>query len=189
MGIAMSRNALIKRVYNVSKNSPHGVVGVEVTVEDDGTDDMAGLTPDTGVSSGSESKKYTGRPKGSTDDKKREDEKKRVECINAICDSYSTETIKRSAVKSRVPAGFLAGLIMSKQEEYGISEYISEETIRSRHKQGRLHPTHPGTASPVASAEMALVEICIQMGRIRQPLTGPQGVKVFNDLISGTPLQ
>ena len=129
MGIAMSRNALIKRVYNVSKNSPHGVVGVELTVEDDGTDDMAGLTPDTGVSSGSESKKYTGRPKGSTDDKKREDEKKRVECINAICDSYSNETIKRSTVKSRVPAGFLAGLIMSKQEEYGILEYISKETI------------------------------------------------------------
>jgi len=41
----------------------------------------------------------------------------------------------------------------------------------------------------VASAEMALVEICIQMGRIRQPLTGPQGVQVFNDLISGTPLE
>jgi len=33
------------------------------------------------------------------------------------------------------------------------------------------------------------VKICVQMGKIRMPLTGPQAVNVFNDLIRGTRLQ
>ena len=189
MGITLSRDALQKRVNREYKNSHHAVKGVEVIVQDDGTDDLSGLTSETGMSSGSESTKLRGRPKGSTDEKKRDDKNKRLECINAISKIYSTETTKRLAGKSKAPRGFLENLIKSKSEEYGISEFISKSTIRSRHRRGVLCASHRGTPSPVASAEMALVKICVQMGKIKMPLTGPQAVTVFNDLIRGTRLQ
>ena len=39
------------------------------------------------------------------------------------------------------------------------------------------------------AVEDTLVQICIQMGKIRQPLTGPQAIKTFNPLIKNTPMQ
>ena len=95
MGITLSRDALQKRVNREYKNSHHAVKGIEVIVQDDDTDDLPGLTPETGMSSGSESTKLRGRPKGSTDDKKRDNKNKRVECINAIRETYSIETTNR----------------------------------------------------------------------------------------------
>jgi hypothetical protein len=189
MGITVSRDALLKRVNREYKNSLNGMRGVEVTIDDDATDDVSGLTPDSGTSCGSESKNQDGRPKGSADDKKRDNKNKRVECINAICETYSIETTNMSMVKSRVPPGFLAGLIQLKKEEYGVSESISEDTIWSCHKQRSLCAHYHGTSSPVASAKVALFEICIQMGRTRQPPTGLQAVKVMNDLMNRTPLK
>ena len=60
------------------------------------------------------------------------------------------------------------------------------ETVRSRIKRGILAPTHNGTALPLLSAELALVEICIQMGKIRQPLTRDEAIAIMNDMISET---
>jgi hypothetical protein len=41
----------------------------------------------------------------------------------------------------------------------------------------------------LAAAEVALVAICIQMGKIRQPLNCLEAVKVMNDLIDGSKTQ
>ena len=140
------------------------------------------------VSDGGDILKWTGRPKGSTDNKKREDSTKLFKCINSITVTYSTEKSKLPP-KKRLPNGFLRDLIQSKKKEYGVNVAINKDRIISRHRRGNLCPNHRGTDSPIASADMALVEICIQMGKIRQPLTGPQAVVVFNDLIRGTPIQ
>ena len=70
--------------------------------------------------------------------------------------------------------------------EFSISCNISEETVRSRIKRQSLTPTHRGTSPPLHNAEMALVEICIQMGKIRQPLTCDEAIAIIHDLISET---
>lgn len=46
--------------------------------------------------------------------------------------------------------------------------------------------SHRGTPSPLKDIEDALVEICVDMGRIYHPLTIPETIKLANDLISGT---
>jgi len=40
--------------------------------------------------------------------------------------------------------------------------------------------------SPLAGAKEALVAICIQMGKIRQPLNVLEGIMLMNDIITGT---
>ncbi len=55
--------------------------------------------------------------------------------------------------------------------------------------QGNLAPLHPGTSPPLLDAESALVEICIQMGKIRQPLTRGEAIAIMNDMISETEMR
>ena len=62
--------------------------------------------------------------------------------------------------------GHLEAIIEQKKEEFGVSDDILASTIRTRIRRGSLAPTHPGTSPPLLNAEMALVEICIQMGKM-----------------------
>ena len=39
---------------------------------------------------------------------------------------------------------------------------------------------------PLASTEEALVAICIQMGKIQQPLNVSEGIALMNNIIAGT---
>ena len=66
---------------------------------------------------------------------------------------------------------------------------ISKNTIRTKVKRQKLNPPHRGVMSPLAGTKEALVELCIQMGNICQPLTVTEGLKLMNDLIAGTDLQ
>ena len=43
--------------------------------------------------------------------------------------------------------------------------------------------------SPLEEAKKAMVELCIQMGTIRQPLTLNKGIELMNSLIAKTDLQ
>ena len=76
------------------------------------------------------------------------------------------------------------------QKEYQIATNISHWTIRSHIRLGQSEtPDTQGVSSPIANAEEALVEICIQMGKIRQPLNVLEGVALMNDMIKGTPYE
>jgi hypothetical protein len=127
-----------------------------------------------------------GRPKGSTDQQNRDNIKNYKECLNAITLAYSNELTECRAQSKTVMRGFLTEVIEQKKVEFSISCNISEETVRSRIKRQSLTPTHRGTSSPLQDAEMALVAICIQMGKIRQPLTCEEAIAIMNDLISET---
>jgi hypothetical protein len=85
----------------------------------------------------------------------------------------------------------LAKLIREKKRANGVpnSYYISENTIKTRLKKRRLDPPHPGVSSPLEAAEEALVQICIMMGNVRQPLTPTEGLLVMNGLIKNQELQ
>ena len=87
------------------------------------------------VSDSSDIAKWTGRPNGSTDNEKREDSMKLLECINSIALNYSTQKSKCLSPKSRLRNGFLCDLINSKKKDYGVSIAISEETIKSQYKE------------------------------------------------------
>jgi hypothetical protein len=45
---------------------------------------------------------------------------------------------------------------------------------------------HHGAKSPLEEVEVALVEICIQMGKIRQPLSCTEAIALMNDMIKNT---
>jgi hypothetical protein len=85
----------------------------------------------------------------------------------------------------------LAKLIREKKAESGVPRafYISERTILSRIKQNQIDPPHPGVSSPIKEAEEALVELCIAMGNIPQPLTATEGLQLMNSLIKDQPVQ
>ena len=109
--------------------------------------------------------------------------------MSSIAFDYATELTARKADKKRVAKGFLADLIKKKQVQFSVVSVISIQTIRSRVKRNNLNPNHPGTLSPIAEAEKALVVIAIQMGKIRQPLTCEEGIGLINDLIKNSPQQ
>ena len=88
--------------------------------------------------------------------------------------------------KEKVEGGFLAQIVEKEKGEIDVTCNIPEETIRSRTKRKSLVPTHRGTSAPLYNAELALVEICIQMGKIRQPLTCEEAIAIMNNMISDT---
>ncbi len=122
--------------------------------------------------------------KGSTNQKKREHIKNYKECINSVSQAYHSELTHCKDQKKKVMGGFLVQIIEKKKREFGVSCNIPEETIRSRTKRKSLVPTFPGTSAPLYNAELALVEICIQMGKICQPLTCEEAIAIMNDMIS-----
>jgi hypothetical protein len=127
-----------------------------------------------------------GRPKGSTMQKKKEDVNNYKDCVNAITKEYYNKLTFHKENRQRLMKGLLEAIIEQKKEEFGVSDDIRATTIRTRIRRGRLSPTHPGTSPPLLNAEKALVDICIQMGKMRQPLTRDDAIAVMNDMISKT---
>ncbi len=103
--------------------------------------------------------------------KKREDTSNYKECVSTISDAYGKELTLHKEQNKRLMKGQLEAVIAKKKEEFGVSNKISASMIRSCMDQGNLAPPHPGTSPPLLDAESVLVEICIQMGKIQQPLT------------------
>ncbi len=150
------------------------------------THSMAGIQDlsDTMVSSSK-----AGRPKGSTIQKKREDISRYRECVSAVTEAYCNELTHNKEQNKRLMKGYLEEVIAQKREEFGVSNKISASTIKSCMYRGSLAPTHQGFSPPLLDAELALVEICIQMGKIRQPLTRDEALAIMNDMISETEMR
>jgi hypothetical protein len=52
-----------------------------------------------------------------------------------------------------------------------------------------LSPSHPGVTSALPAAEETLVELCIAMGNMWQPLTPTEGLQIMNSLIHNREIQ
>ena len=78
------------------------------------SNDLSGLTSVTGVSEGAPTPAKAGRPKGNTDDKKRQVSKTLSDCTGSIAYNYSTEKQIIAGQGKRVKRGFLAELISKK---------------------------------------------------------------------------
>jgi len=64
-----------------------------------------------------------------------------------------------------VEYGNLKRLVDEKKKEFGINISISSRTIKNCIQRGSL-TTHLGAKSSLEEVEVALVETCIQMGKI-----------------------
>jgi len=131
-----------------------------------------------------------GRPKGTTNERKREIFTTRKKCLDSIPTYYATILAMKKLEGKRITKGFLEELIKSKRKEYNVSGKIAPGTIRSCLREGRSHnPQSQGATSLLEAAGEALVQICIQMGKICQPLNVTEDVALMNNLIDGTPFQ
>ena len=66
---------------------------------------------------------------------------------------------------------------------------INSDTIKRSFARNCLVVNQLGTLSPLASIEIAVVGIIIQMAQIRQILAPSKGLKLVNDIIRGTNIQ
>jgi hypothetical protein len=129
-----------------------------------------------------------GRPKGSTRANIGKENILKRKCKAEIAIAYENKKKEmKAAGHQHVSKGYLTDLIRQKKKDLGISKsyYISKKTIFTHLCTKRLDPTHPGVESPLLSAEESLVQICIAMGNVRQPLTPTEGLQLMNSLIKG----
>ena len=68
-----------------------------------------------------------GRPKGTTNESKRQAEFSYKHCLDAIELEYSTEFAAARSKKKRMPKGWLDNLIEEKRKEYGVKNSISKD--------------------------------------------------------------
>ncbi len=81
--------------------------------------------------------------------------------------------------------GYLEWLINEKKKEFGINCSISRRTIINCTQRGAL-TTNFGAKSLLEEVEVAFVQICIQMVKIRQPLSCTEAITLMNDMIENT---
>ncbi len=146
----------------VSSLSPHGQANNSLTSENKAKK----------ISHDDQSHGAGGRPKGSSKAKKKQDKENKYKCIDSIVLEYSIKHKASKSVVGKVEYGYLKRLIDKRNKEFGITCRISTKSIMNRTHRGTL-TSHlgPGPKSPLEEVELALVKICIQMGKIPQPLS------------------
>ena len=172
----ITRNVVNKRYMEYKKEQ---IGGMEIVI---GSED----TNISSISAGVDARK-PGRPKGTTDKHKLENEQLKVDLTNDITHEYNRLMIEAINRNRKVKRGTLSELIERMKRERGADFEIKQHTIRRRIIRQKLFHTHRGGhRSPLEEIEHIAVSIMIQMGRIRQPLTPSKGLSLINNLISGT---
>eukprot|EP00978_Attheya_sp_CCMP212_P006142 scaffold13838_cov51-Attheya_sp.AAC.1 len=99
---------------------------------------------------------------------------------------YNEERLARD--NSCLPNGRLSSLIEEAKIKYGMPDAkISESTIKDHHLQEKFHNISGcGHTSPMIGVEDQIVELCIRMAKIRQPLSCANGLCLANSVIKGT---
>jgi hypothetical protein len=201
MGVSTDRHVLlrlIKKVEQENKEDDINTVSPLANVEG-GSDTLS--PPENPVDSPTppqpvKAKAKKGRPSGTTNADKVRLKKAKKDCIDEITrlfmEARKNMVQEENDDHATLPKGFLSDLIAAQKEVFNLppEHNIPSQTIYSRLKPGRsLQPPHRGTPSPMATLEQLVVEIAIQMGRIRQPLTPTEALCLINGLIDKKPLQ
>ena len=134
MGILITQDALYKRVERqIKKQSNEATRLVEELVvyhNDPNVSSISSLSTGSNTTDGNNgsqdllnamiSPSKAGRPKGSTNQKKRDDVKKSKECVNAIAHAYNNELTKQRGLQQKLVKGFLEQVTQEKKEEFGV---------------------------------------------------------------------
>lgn len=118
-----------------------------------------------------------GRPRGTTDlDRKRKREKE-IQCKNAITIKFKAAKKEAERRNKKLRKGMLDKIIEVEKKIFGLTTTkIPKATIRTRVSNNSLICSHAGQCSPLQRIEPLLVQIIVQMARIRQPLTPSEGL-------------
>ena len=142
-------------------------------------------------SNAAKSTKGIGRPIGTTEEKKKKDENTLISVKNEISQKYAALKGKAARKGTRVKPGTLKDVIKTVKSIRGVTVDISPDAIRRRIHRKKLtsHHVAGGQVTPLMRIEPVVVEIILQMARIRQCLCPSKGLELVNSLIKGTPLQ
>ena len=193
-GVVISKGALKKRVNRSLVPNPNEPPQTVITHGDSQVSSLASHTQcnpnEDGDAGGDdtvdEAIPKAGRPKGSTNASKREKTERYRQCVAAITYEYATTLTANKLANKRTVKGYLNNLIQQKRTEFNVSDEIPNRTIQNRAQRGSLTPQTRGSAPLLLEAAEALIEICIQMGKICQALNVTEGVALMNDIIDGT---
>lgn len=134
-----------------------------------------------------------GRPTGSTLVNKRRKIDNIVALKNDIALSYKGLVEDAKKRGKRVGNGMLSELIERKKKERKLNDVnVSQSTIRLRiFRQKVIVKTNQkgGHTSPLIDIEETVIQIVLQMARIRQCLSPSRGLSLVNSLIDGHELQ
>ena len=139
--------------------------------------------------SSSVSSQKVGRPLGSTEAFKELEKKNLIDGKNEITRKYA-EVLRKNKTQ-RVRKGLLNEIIEDVRKKKGIKDKISPLAIRKRVQRNSLDNHHlaGGQVSPLQRIEPIIVNIIVQMARMRQCLTPSKGLLLVNSLINGTRIQ
>ena len=169
-----------------------GLDNVEVNILGDFSDDFSSISHSRASSSHQSSKTSKGgRPIGSTKENKRKNHIALVAAKNEITKRYSDLVDINRRRNKKVKRGALAEIIYCVKKKRGIDDaIIPSSTIRQRvfRKSTEIFH-HSGHVSPLLEIEDTIVELVIQMARIRECLTPLLGVSLVNSLIKDCPIQ
>ena len=142
-------------------------------------------------SEASSNARSVGRSAGTTIIQKKTDEVRLIATKNEIAEKYNR--LKELAAKKgiRVKPGTLNQIIQSVKAMRGVTATISPQAIRRRiHRKSLVtHHVAGGQVTPLLRIEPLIVEIILQMARIRQCLNPSKGLQLVNSLIKGTKIQ
>jgi len=135
--------------------------------------------------------KSAGRPVGTTMLQKKNDEMKLIDAKNEITEKYNKVRESAARMESRVKYGSLNQIIKSVKSKRNIKADISSSAIRKRVQRKSLvsHHIAGGQISPLKKIEPLIVDIILQMARIRQCLSPSKGLQLVNSIIKGTKIQ
>jgi hypothetical protein len=106
-------------------------------------------------------------------------------CTDAIIFEYFRKYNTSKSVGGKVEYGYLERLIDEKKKEFGVNCSIPISTIKNCFYVGAL-TTHHGAKSLLEEVEEALVQTCIQMGKICKPLLCTEAIVLMNNMIENT---
>ena len=134
-----------------------------------------------------------GRPKGSTINSKRGANQRKAMAIFKAARVYKErlEQRRNNNASSRLMNGELSTIIDDAKALYNVDGNVTihASTIRSRCKRNNLNPTIPqGTPSPMAAIEPYLIEVILQLSRMRCPINASTGLYLANSMIEGSDL-
>jgi hypothetical protein len=126
-----------------------------------------------------------GRPKGITTEMVRNKKKQIGQATVAACKRYQQD--ERVQTTERLNQGVLLGIMQAVEQEYELPERtLNFWTIKKRVHRKNVFGQSESTTSPLAEMEPILVEYCMRLARIGQPLTKDQLTSLAISMIEGT---
>jgi hypothetical protein len=97
------------------------------------------------------------------------------------------QAIAKSLGNKGVPKGILRRITSDVEKEYSLSSgSLSSYTVRSRTRRNNVEETAPQRLSPMHKVEPLIIEYCLQLSHIGNPLDVTQLMLLARSLVEGT---